>query len=100
MATTARAIEREGADERCTCMVLFDPVLPPGEHADDCPLRRGTLQYRVKFDEKPQAYWDAPENDGLWDEDQSLVEDEAEIHRDLGATNVRVVHRIHLEGTP
>lgn len=96
MPKTQPTIEREGADYRCNCMVLFDLVLAPGEHHTTCPLSRGVLQYRVKFDEKPQSYWDAPENDGLWDEDRSLVEDEAEIHRDLGATNVRVVHRIHL----
>jgi hypothetical protein len=89
-------IEREGADYRCTCMVLFDPVLPPFEHHRSCVLSGGVLQYRVKFDEKPQSFWDDPENDGLWDEDLQQVEDEADIHRQLGATNVRVVRRIHV----
>jgi hypothetical protein len=84
------------ADLRCNCMVLFDPVLPPGEHHHTCPLSKGTLQYRVHFDEKPQAFWDDPDNDGLWDADRSLVEEEADIHRELGATNVRIVKRIVL----
>jgi hypothetical protein len=51
------------------------------------------MEYRVEFDEMPQSFWDDPANDGLWDEDRSLIEDEALIHRDLGKTNVRIVQR-------
>jgi hypothetical protein len=53
----------------------------------------------VEFDEKPRSFWDDPDNDGLWDADRSLVEEEAAIHRDLGATNVRIVERV-VEGHP
>lgn len=58
-------------------------------------------EYHVQFDDKPQSYWDALEADGFWEQDLSLVEDEAEIHRALGATNVRIVSReVYAEPCP
>lgn len=66
-----------------------------------CPFCGGTgknserrrVEYRVEFDDKPRSFWDDPDNDGLWDVDREAVEDEADIHVQLGATNVRIVER-------
>ncbi len=95
-----KQVERHGADERCNCMVLFDPVLPPGEHTGNCPLRRGTLQFRATSDERSVAWWDAPENDGLWDDDREEAEEMAEVLRGLGSANVRIERRIHITPDP
>lgn len=88
--------EREGSDERCNCMVLFNPVLAPHEHHDDCPLHHGTMQWRATSNDRPQSWWDDPEQDGLWEDDRLHAVDVANLLRDLGSMNVRIVHRIHL----
>lgn len=52
-----------------------------------------TTQFRCEFDNRPRSWWDAPEQGGLWTEDRSIVEDEAEAHLALGAKNVHIVVR-------
>lgn len=84
------------SDERCTCMALYVPVLSPYEHADDCPLRAGTCQYRATNGDRPESWWDDPAQDGLWDADLSLVTEEAEVQDDLGMAYVRIERRIVL----
>lgn len=39
----------------CNCMVLFDPPLPPIEHAEDCPVRAGWRKPRRR---KPRVLVD------------------------------------------
>ena len=50
-------------------------------------------QYRVRTDDRPASWWDDPEQDGLWDDDRSLVEEELEVHQAIGSTNPRIESR-------
>lgn len=64
---------------RCNCMVAFDPILPPGEHATDCPCWAGVIEYRTRLLGRPY------EADECWTQDGSLALDELEALRGLGA---------------
>ena len=47
-------------------------------------------EYRVITGDRPAEWWDHPDQEGLWDGDLSLVEEELEAHQGLGATNPRI----------
>lgn len=49
-----------------------------------------TQQYRATNDNRPPAWWDHPDQEGLWDNDPALVEEEANVQRALGFSNVRI----------
>lgn len=78
------------ADHRCTCMVLFDPVLPPFEHAEDCPLRHGVMEYRSRDRRRPH------ESDECWTRSREGALDEVEAFHALGATGYELDARIVL----
>lgn len=50
-------------------------------------------EYRVRTDDRPPEWWEHPDQEGLWDADLSLVEEEFEVHRGIGATNPRIEWR-------
>jgi hypothetical protein len=80
------------SDPRCNCMVLFDPVLPPGEHADDCPLRHGVMEFRSRDPRRPH------ESDEAWTRDREEALDEVEAFHALGADGYQLDARIVLDG--
>lgn len=72
---------------RCNCMVPFDPILPPGEHADDCPCSKGVIEYRTRIVGRPH------ESDEAWTDRETAL-DELAAFRGLGAKGVRLDARI------
>lgn len=60
---------------------------------DGRPLSEHAYEYRVRTDDRPKRWWEHSDQEGLWDADLSLVEEELEIHQTLGSTNPRIERR-------
>lgn len=52
-----------------------------------------TREWRVRTDDRPESWWEHPDQEGLWDTDLSLVEEEFEVHQAIGSTNPRIEWR-------
>lgn len=79
----------EGSGTRVSPSVGLGTVHRCGPCLGSRTIPVGT-RFRCRTDDRPESWWEHPDQDGLWDEDYSLVAEELEVHQAIGSTNPRI----------